>query len=193
MIQQLVEQNYPKASTLNDGTPITIRPMGPTDRHLLWSFFQKIPEQDRMYFKHDVAMQKTIDSWCTNIDYDKTLPLLALKGDAIIADATLHVDAGGWLSHIGMIRIVTGPDYRGKGIGNRLIQELIDVATLCKLDQLEADFMAEQQRSIESFEKLGFKRAYVMPHRVRDRKMQYHDLVVLTYDLTRKREEIGAG
>ena len=191
MIRDLVAKNYPKTLTLRDGQNLIVRPMIADDRERLWKFFQQIPDQDRLFLKHDVSHRDTIEAWCTHIDYNKVLPLLALKDDRIVADATLHQDRGGWLSHIGMVRIVVGLDYRGQGVGNRLIRELVELATLGDLDYLEADFMAEQHRAIESFRKQGFERFCVMPRRVRDRKLQYHDLVVLTYDLKQKRDSIG--
>ena len=191
MIRDLVAQNYPKTFALPDGTNLTIRPMIADDRERLWSFFQQIPDQDRAFLKHDVSHRGTIEAWCSHIDYNKVLPLLALKGDGIVGDATLQQDRGGWLSHIGMVRIVVGLDYRGQGVGNRLIRELIELATLSDLDCLEAEFMADQHRAIESFRRLGFEHFCVMPRRVRDRKLQYHDLVVLTCDLKRKRDSIG--
>jgi GNAT superfamily N-acetyltransferase len=192
MIDKLVANNYPKTAALKDGTPLSIRPMDVSDCQRLWNFFRTMPEQDHLYLKHDVSRQETIENWCKHIDYGKVLPLLALKGDEIIADATLHQDRGGWLSHIGIVRIVVGPDYRGQGIGPRLLRELTEIATLSDLDILEAEFMAEQHRAIESFQRLGFQQFCVIPRRVRDRKLQYHDLVVLTFDLKLKRESLGA-
>jgi GNAT superfamily N-acetyltransferase len=192
MIHDLVAQNYPKSSPLGDGAALEIRPLLADDRDRLWSFFQRIPAEDRLFLKHDVSKPETIDAWCRHLEYDKTLPLLALRANDIIADATLHQDRSGWLSHIGFVRVVVGPDFRGKGVGALLIQELIELATLTELDVLEAEFMAEQARAIASFERLGFVRSCVMPRRVRDRRRQYHDLVVLTYDLKRRRDSIGA-
>jgi L-amino acid N-acyltransferase YncA len=192
MMHQLASENYPKTFQSPDGSPLVLRPMTAGDRQPLWQFFQHVPEEDHMFLKHDVARLETIEAWCTHIDYNKVLPLLAWKGQEIIADATLHQDRAGWTSHIGHVRIVVGPDYRGRGVGNRLLRELIELATLSNLEFLDAEFMAEQHRAIESFLKLGFKQLCVMPRRVHDRKMQYHDLVLLTYDLKEKRDGIGA-
>jgi len=191
MFQQVVKQNYPRSASLGDGTVLSIRPMVPADADRLWSFFQSIPSQDRFFLKHDVTKRETIENWCSHIDYDKTLPMLVLKDDELIADATLHHDRGGWLSYIGSVRIVVSPNFRGKGLGPILMRELVEIATIGDLDILEAEFMAEQQRAIQSFERLGFTRFIVMPRRLRDRRGQYHDLVVLQLDLKQRRETIG--
>src|SRR5438128_1935341 len=155
MIHQLVAENYPKTVALPDGTPLLLRALEPTDRQALWDFFRRIPDQDRLFLKHDVSQRTTIDSWCDSIDYNKTLPMLATKEGEVIGDATLHQDQSGWLSHVGMVRVVVAPDYRGKGVGWLLFEQLIEIATLSNLDCLEAEFLEEQERAIASFEKLG--------------------------------------
>ncbi len=183
MLHTLLESRYPKQVTVKDGSVYTLRPLLPTDRERLWEFFRAIPEEDRMFLKHDVSREETIIQWCTHIDYEKVLPILALADDRVAADATLHQDRDGWQSHIGTVRIVVHPDHRGKGLAKALIREIMEVAAFTGLDHLEAECLADQERMQRLFESLGFCELFRLPNRVRDRKMQYHDLLILSYDL----------
>ena len=57
----------------------------------------------------------------------RSLPALAIDGDKIIGDGTLHRRRAGSRKHIGEIRVVVDLDYRNKGIGTALMHELIDM------------------------------------------------------------------
>jgi RimJ/RimL family protein N-acetyltransferase len=183
ILHQQLEQRYPKTIELTGGFRYVVRPLLPTDRERLWRFFKDTPEEDRLFLKHDVSREETITTWCTHIDYEKVLPLLALQGDDVCADATLHMDRGGWQSHIGTVRVVVHPKHRGRGLASALIRELMEIAAFTGLDYLEAECLADQERMLRLFERLGFSEYFRLPRRVRDRKMQYHDLVVLSYAL----------
>jgi len=100
-----------------------------------------------------------------------------------VADATLHQEKRGWKSHIGSVRAVIHPQYRGKGIGRALLEDLIQIALDIGLVKLDAEFMAEQTRQISIFEKLGFVNMAILPQHVKDLKGESHDLVIMVYDL----------
>lgn len=52
---------------------------------------------------------------------------MALVGEDIVADATLHRHRAGACRHIGGIRVVVDPDYRNMGIGSSLVREVVDI------------------------------------------------------------------
>jgi len=183
MLYRILEERFPKEVTVKDGKSYTLRPLLPMDRERLWDFFKDIPEEDRMFLKHDVSREETIITWCTHIDYEKVLPILALDGDNVAADATLHQDRGGWQSHIGTVRIVVHPEHRRKGLATALITELMELAVFTGVDYLEAECLADQEPMLRFFERLGFNETFRLPNRVRDRRMNYHDLVILSYEL----------
>ena len=111
---------YPKTIKLKDGSTITVRPLKMADEKAFHTFFVAVPDNERILFKHRVTDPVVIHEWCHRIDYGKILPLLALDGDKIAADASLHQTLGGWKRHIGRISVVTHPKYRGKGIAGIL-------------------------------------------------------------------------
>ena len=183
MLEVVLEERFPKPAKLDEGTRIILRPLIPQDEPALIEFFHSIPDEDISYLRDDIKDTQVIKKWCQSLDYEVTLPLIAdLKGK-IIGDATLHQEKRGWKSHIGTVRVVIHPDYRGKGLATLLVGELVGVALDIGLVKLDAEFMAEQARPIAVFEKLGFVNMAVLPQHVKDLKGESHDLVIMVYDL----------
>jgi GNAT superfamily N-acetyltransferase len=183
MLEVVLEERFPKPAKLEDETRVIVRPLISQDEPALIEFFGSIPDEDMLYLRDDIKNPEVIRRWCQTLDYETTLPLIAdLKGK-IIGDATLHQEKRGWKSHIGTVRVVIHPDYRGKGLGTVLVGELVQVALDIGLVKLDAEFMAEQDRPIAVFEKLGFVNMAVLPQHIKDLKGESHDLVIMVYDL----------
>ncbi len=190
MFGEVIEGRYPKKTVLKDGSELVVRPLAPGDRGALMNFFRQVPEEDRLYLADDVTDAKVVDRWCAEVDFANVLPLLGLVGSEVVADATLHGQKGGWKSHIGRLRVVVHPRFRGRGVGAALVKELIDVAIDVGLDKLDAEFVAEQERAMHAFERIGFVKVAELPQHVLDRHGAPHDLVLMVYDL--KSEEAFA-
>ena len=119
---------YHKEVSLKDGTKILLRPMAPTDKDALYEFFKAVPEEEARYLRDDVKSRLLIESWAKNLDYGRTLPILALKGDLIIGDATINRRQFGWKWHLGTVRIFVHNEYRNLGLGEIMVGELIQIA-----------------------------------------------------------------
>ena len=183
MLEVVLEERFPKPVKLEEGTRVILRPLIPQDEAALIEFFKAMPEEDLLYLRDDVKDPQVIKRWCQNLDYEVTLPLIADLEGKIVGDATLHQEKRGWRCHIGTVRVVIHPQYRGKGLATHLVGELCGIATDIGLVKLDAEFMAEQTRPIAIFEKLGFVNMAVLPQHVRDVKGESHDLVIMVYDL----------
>lgn len=170
---------YPKRMQLQTGTVVTIRPMVKEDAGKLYAFFARVPREDRLFLRDDVAKREVIDGWARELDYEKVLPLLAVVGDNIVGDATLHRRKAGWTSHVGKVRIVIDKDYRGKGLGTLLIEELITIAKKAGLEILVAELMENQTAAIAAFKNLGFAQEAFLQNYVKDQAGRDHHLVVL--------------
>lgn len=183
LFEDIIRDRYPKKAQLTDATELVIRAQQSDDKERLLRFFSEIPERDRMFLAEDVTNEKVIERWIKNADFSQVLPLMAVVEDRIIADTTLHRQKGGWMSHIGRVRVVVHPNYRGKGATPLLINELIEIAIDIGLDKLDAEFMPEQQAAMRAFEKLGFNKIAELPNHVLDRHGASHDLIIMSYDL----------
>lgn len=190
-LEDILEQ-YPKSQTLKNGTPVVIRPLQTTDEKAFHAFFCDIPETERLLFKHRVTDPAVIHEWCHRIDYGRILPLLALSGTEIIADASLHQTLGGWKRHIGRLSVVVHPRARGQGLARILVSELIHIAQHLGLERLEAEFMGEQKSARRVFGALGFTELLVQPDYVKDMQALPHDYVLMGRRLITDEEFAGA-
>lgn len=181
MVTRVNILDYPKACRIKDGSSVDLRLMTRDDLSRLWTFFKELPEEDRMFLKEDVT-QEVIGSWINRLDYDSVLPVLAVVGDRVVGDATLHMQSHGWMRHIGEIRMVVAKDYQRKGIGTLLARELFYNAIRRGLTKIEACAMENQMGAIRSLERLGFVREAVLSDYVLDLKGNKHNLVILTHN-----------
>jgi len=170
---------YPKKVQLQAGTIVTIRPMVKEDAGKLYAFFTRVPREDRLFLRDDVSKRDVINLWARELDYEKILPLLAEVDENIVGDATLHRRKAGWTSHVGTVRIVIDKDYRGKGLGTLLIEELINIAKKAGLELLVAELMENQTGAIAAFKNLGFAQEAFLHNYVKDQVGGDHNLVVL--------------
>ena len=174
---------YPKQVQLQPGIPVTIRPMVKEDAGELYAFFARVPREERLFLRDDVSRRDVIDAWARELDYEKVLPLVAEVRDKIVGDATLHRRKAGWTSHVGKVRIVIDKDYRGKGLGTLLIEELIALAKKAGLELLVAEVMANQTTALAAFRNLGFEKEAVLYNHVKDQAGKEHNLVVMIKNL----------
>ncbi len=171
---------YPKIVRLKDGTKVTLRPMVKEDVKKLLAFFQKLPEEDRLFLKDDVTDEKVIQRWADELDYEKIFPVIAEAGGEIIADATLHTQERGWMKHIGEVRCVVAKEYQRKGLGTIMIREVFHRAVQKGLDKLRAVMPVTQVGAMKAFETIGFRREAVLKDHVLDIRGHKHDLVMMT-------------
>ena len=175
---------YPKELTLRDGRIVLLKPMMPEDGEPLMHFFQQVPADDRYYLKEDVTSPKVMQRWTSELDYDRTLPLLALLGGQIVADASLHRTRALARRHVGEVRIVVHPDLRSQGLGTLLLRELAIIADENGIEKLEFQAVAEREDdAIKAAEFVGFIKMARLPNHAKDRDGHPRDVVLLEMPL----------
>lgn len=192
MSLELELQKLPKKITLKDGSKVTLRPLRKTDEKAFHTFFQAVPEAERMFIKHRVSDPAVIREWCQNIDLGRNLPMLAFLDDKIIGDATLHQQLGGWKRHIGRVSVMVHHQYRGRGLARALVHEIVEIARNSGLEKVEAEFIGEQTAAIHMFAMLGFTEFLRLESYVKDMQAVTHDYVFMGLDLTTDEEYTSA-
>jgi len=175
----MILYEYPKRTTLRDGTELTLRPLRKEDQQALHEYFLRMPPEDRMGLKDDVTDLEVIEHWIYDLDYDVVLPVLALDDGRIVANATLHFNQIGWTKHQGEIRITSDLDYRQKGLAARLIQELIEISAYFGLEQLTAEIAPTSVEARTIFRKLGFNEIASLQGFVKDFEENQADLTIM--------------
>ncbi len=176
---EILTNNYPKTVVLENGHQVILRPLLKKDESALVEYFRDMPLEDRLCLKEDVTDPKVIENWIYTLDYDNLLPLIALDNGRIVGDATLHFSAIGWTRHQGEIRLTTDLQYRVKGLGTLMIENLIDIGTRLGLKQLSAEVPPVLDKAFSLLEKVGFKEVAVLKDFVRDKEGQDSDLVLM--------------
>ncbi len=175
---------YPKTVGLRDGTSIVLRPMQPDDAGALLAFFQELSPKDRFFLKEDVASPVVIQRWVDDMDYDRALPIIALDGDTIVADGTLHRSRANARRHIGQIRIAVADDYRNRGLGTTLLNELATIANEHGLERLLLEAVSDHEDdAIKAAEYVGFVRVGSLPGHAKDLQGHPRDIVLLEMPL----------
>jgi len=174
---------YQKEAVLKDGTKILLRPMVPTDQDALYEFFKGVSKEEARYLRDDVKSRLLIESWAKNLDYSRTLPILAIKDDIIIADATINRRRSGWKWHLGTVRIFVHKDYRNLGLGELMVDELTRIAYRLGIEKLVLEIPDTNTAVINTFTKVGFHRAAVIPNMAKDRQNMPVDIAVMMKDI----------
>jgi len=176
--------SFPKEVKLSDGTSVVLRPMARGDDTPLLEFFQRIPEGDRYYLKDNVTSAKVIKGWTESLDYDKVLPLLALKGDRVVGDGSLHFGYGA-RRHQAEVRIAVDPEYRNRGLGRVMMRELVQVARRKGLQRLIMEVVPpREEAAVRATALMGFTPMVVLPDFAIDRSgLLALDMIILKLDL----------
>jgi acetyltransferase len=146
---------YRQVLTLRDGTRVLLRPLVPSDRQALLDLFLPVSFEDRRFMRHNVSDPVVVNDWIDNINYDITFPLVAAIGDRIAGLGTLHFNEG-LGRHRCELRIFLSKDFRHRGLGNKLIQGLIDHAKRRGMYMIEVQIVSDHVEVIKAMQKVGF-------------------------------------
>jgi RimJ/RimL family protein N-acetyltransferase len=133
-----------------------------------------------MFFRQDVSRREVVQHWADTLDYGLVLPILALEGDRVVGDATLHRQRTGWKQRVGVVRVQIAPDYRHLGLGTAMVRELRHLGEKSALHCLMAEVIEEQAAAVRAFEKMDFGRVATYRNFVNDQG-GLHNLLVLLY------------
>jgi RimJ/RimL family protein N-acetyltransferase len=146
---------YRQLVTLRDGARVLLRPLTNEDRQGLIDLFTPISSDELRMFRTNVSDPQVVGKWVDELDYDRVLPIIAIIGNRIVGDATLHFGTGPH-RHIAEVRIFLAKDFRHRGLGGRMLHALIDIAKRRDLLMLEGEVVADQAHIIRAFQNAGF-------------------------------------
>jgi acetyltransferase len=147
---------------LGDGTLVTIRPIRPEDAALEGPFTASLSARTRRFRFMEELKQLSRDLLLrfTQLDYDQELALIAVLEPAGERPET----------QIGVARYVRNPDgqscefalvvadaWQGKGLGTRLMQELIQAAIARGYREMRGDVLADNADMLQLMRDLGFR------------------------------------
>jgi len=147
---------YRQVFTLKDGARVLIRPLIKEDKQALIDLFSPITTEERRFMRHNVADEKIVSKWVEELDYDHIFPLIAVVGERIVGDATIHFSSGS-SRHRAEIRILLAKDFRHRGLGTKLVQAAMDIAKRRSLYLMEVQVVRDITYFIKAMQKMGFE------------------------------------
>jgi L-amino acid N-acyltransferase YncA len=177
------ERTYPRTITLDDNTPVTLRPMTAADADRVVAFARALPEDDLLFLRADITDPKVVAQWVDNLGAGRTVSVLAEANGDMAGYGSLHYNSVAWQRHLGEIRIQVGPRYRSHGLGRALASEIFTVARELGLTKIVAQMTSDQKGAIATFERLGFQPEALLQDFVMDRSGRTRDRVVMSYDV----------
>ena len=186
-------ENYPVRSTLKDGAPCSVRPMEQGDEHAFRDFHTVLPEEEQLFVRNQIKDGTLFKLWMEDPEFNENLPLLAFVDGRLAGMGTLHQRLGGWKRHIGEVYFLTHPNFRGNGILDLMLEQIIDVSRVRGLTKLESSVNGERKSAIDSMVSAGFRELVRLPDYILDMQAQPHDYVLLGMELVAPFENLGAG
>jgi L-amino acid N-acyltransferase YncA len=176
------KRTYPRVVACGE-SQVEIARMTGADRAALVGFVATLPAHDLLFVPRDLGHPKVIDAWMRSLDAGELASLVAREGDAMVGCTAIVVDELSWSKHVGELRVLVAPDWRGRGLGRTLIQECFAQALELGLKKLVAQMTVDQRAAIALFEELGFRAEALLGRHVADRDGTLHDLALLGHDV----------
>ncbi len=159
---------YEQVWPLRGGGSYAVRPIHPDDAQMLQQLVRQLSPESR-FFRFASAFNELPPSMLarfTLIDYDREMALVAVVKDRSAA-------AGGAIVEteriVGVSRYITNPDqtscefallvadeFKGKGLGSRLMESIMDVARDKGLAEIEGLVLAKNSDMLDLMKNLGF-------------------------------------
>jgi acetyltransferase len=150
------------------GGEYIVRPVHPDDAVMLQAFVRGLSPESR-YFRFVSSMQElpaTMLSRFTLIDYDREMALVAVHTETTIDDQGQTSEA---TRIVGVSRYITNPDratcefslvvaddFKGRGLGSRLMLSIMDFAREKGLTDIEGLVLANNPNMLKLMKSLGF-------------------------------------
>jgi ribosomal protein S18 acetylase RimI-like enzyme len=164
-----------------------IRPIEPRDAKSLRSFFDRIPEGDRTFFKEDVTDPQIVPNWMHDTRGRRAA---AVDGNDIVG-AVAVIPGLGWSSHVGELRLVVDPARRRHGIGKQLARRGLMDAVRLGLRKIVVEVVADQTPAVSMFQAIGFSAEALLRDYVCDRAGELRDLILLAHSVEDRSAEMA--
>jgi acetyltransferase len=145
---------------LADGTDIVIRPIRPEDARIEQAFVRNLSPQSRYYRFMQTLRELTPEMLVrfTQIDYDRELALIAVTP---LCDKEIELAVGRYITNPDgescEFALVVADEWQGKGVGTRLMQQLIEAARARGFRSMDGEVLANNAPMLEFVANLGFE------------------------------------
>lgn len=144
---------------LDDGTPVTIRPIRPEDAEIEQEFVRNLSVESRYFRFMDTVRELSpkMLSHFTRVDYDRHMALIAVTTrddrETQIAVARYIADEDRRRCEFA---IAVADAWQHKGLGTRLLQALMEAARASGIRAIQGEVMASNHKMLQFVTSAGF-------------------------------------
>jgi acetyltransferase len=153
-------EEYESREVVKENLDIFVRPVKPEDAPLFRELFSILSPKSIYYrfFAPIKELKPEMLARFTQIDYDREIALVAIRGNAN-SDKLLGVARiiGGPDGKHGEFAVAVGDPWHGKGIGAVLLQRCLDIAKSRGFETIMGCVLRENKNMLALGKKLGFK------------------------------------
>jgi acetyltransferase len=170
----LVIEPYPRRYVehwpLEDGTPVTLRPIRPEDEPAQFELFKTFSSEtyQQRFFGPLKRLTHEEMARYTNIDYRREMAIVAelsrTRKPKMIGVGRLFVDPDG---ESGEVAVVVGDPWQGRGVGTKLMDMIIGVAEEKHLSEIWGVIQSDNERMIHICREMGFQIEMIDPTTVK--------------------------
>ncbi len=153
--------DWVEQSILPDGTPVTIRPIQPADAEPLREGFKRLSPQS-IYLRFLSPLHELSESQArifANVDYHSSMAFVAITvidGRMYIIGVARYGKAGLQDPEAAECAIVVGDQYQRKGLGLRLLDQLVRYARQQGVNCFLATVHSTNDRTLSFIKRSGF-------------------------------------
>jgi ribosomal protein S18 acetylase RimI-like enzyme len=158
---------YPLTFDSKKGSTVIIRPIGVGDLDAMLSFVNAFAKEPTYMMISGLTFtrrqEKTyLESACAAMRKKEKIHLIAIADNKIVASAEVRRQPAR-KNHVGVVGVAVLEQWRGVGLGKRLMQLLISEAIALGLKLLVLESYEKNTGAIKLYEKMGFRSAGMVP------------------------------
>lgn len=180
---------YPARIELGRDT-IDLRPMTGYDRAAMLDFARSLPSHDLLFLRRDITQPEVVEDWVRDIQEDRYVTIVALRGTQIVGYATVASEGIAWTRHVAELRVLVSPSVRGLQLGRILTEQAFAIARQRGVRKIIAQMTLDQRAAMRVFGHMGFEREARLRNQLIDRDGQLHDLQIMSLDVDEFRAKV---
>ena len=184
-----------KRFVLANGDRVTLRVVRPEDVDNLLRFFnglvdeKKDDRESRLHAGFDKKFNRSqeaqyIREVLDRVEKDEAVNIIADIGDKIVASGGVARGKYSDTHRHGSLGLTVSQEYRGHGIGSRIIQTLVAESRRLGLKSIDVEFLATNKSAERAYKRAGFKKAGIFPSKI-IRNGEYFDAMIMARKFAR--------
>ena len=184
-----------KRFVLANGEQVTLRIPRPEDVDNLLTFFNGLVDEkgddrksqlhagfDKKFTRRQEAqyIRQVLD----RIEKDEAVNIVAEVDGKIVANGGVARGKYKDTNRHGSLGLTVSQEYRGHGIGSRIIQTLVAESRRLGLKSIDVEFLATNKSAERAYKRAGFKRAGIIPSKI-FRNGEYFDAMIMARKFAR--------